>query len=156
MCSVCVVEVYVTVNNVHKILNVLLWFCGELMSPATTRVLRSSCTMSDFCPILTTFEVPRQIFIKIPGTIFHGNPSSGSRADTMWTGEQHGRTDGRTDWQTDNRGAEFFQKCRRRWHEASSIERTHKYQALPYKIGSPRQPVSPDLCTPVLMPRENL
>jgi len=28
---------------------------------------------------------------------FHGNPPSGSRAGTMWTGEQDGQADGRTD-----------------------------------------------------------
>jgi hypothetical protein len=42
-----------------------------------------------FSPNLNKFGIPRQIFMKVPNTKFHGNQSSGSRADTC------GR------WQTD-------------------------------------------------------
>jgi hypothetical protein len=41
-----------------------------------------------FCPILTTFGVSWQIFIKIPSIIRHGNQYIGS----------HGDTCGQTDW----------------------------------------------------------
>jgi len=38
----------------------------------------------------------RNVFLKVSNTKFHGNPSSGSRADT------HRETDGRMDEQPDN------------------------------------------------------
>jgi hypothetical protein len=37
--------------------------------------------------IFVRFRVYRQIFIKVPNIKFHGNPSSGSRADTR--GQAH-------------------------------------------------------------------
>jgi hypothetical protein len=44
-----------------------------------------------FCPILTKFELSRQILIKVLNIKFHGNPFGGSRAATS------GQTDRRTD-----------------------------------------------------------
>jgi len=55
-------------------------------------LLRSSrkCP-SFFPPILIEIGISRQIFMKVSNTKFHGNPSSGSRADIC------GQTGGRTD-----------------------------------------------------------
>jgi hypothetical protein len=47
-------------------------------------------TARHLCPVLTKFGFSRQIFLKILNTKFHGNPLSGSHADTC------GRTDRRT------------------------------------------------------------
>jgi hypothetical protein len=47
---------------------------------------------NSLCPIFTKFQHPRQIFIEVPGTKFHGNPSSGRHAATC--GKLEGQTRG--------------------------------------------------------------
>ena len=53
----------------------------------------------------------------------------------------------------ESRVSQLFQKSRSnlkildRWHEASSILKTHKYHVLPHKILSPWQRGAQDLCT---------
>ena len=48
-----------------------------------TKVLRPSRTVPGiFCPILTKFEVSKQIVMKVSIIKFHGNLSSGSHGDT--------------------------------------------------------------------------
>jgi hypothetical protein len=60
-----------------------------------TKVFRQSSRYS--CQILMTFEFPQQIFGKCSNIKFHENPSRGSRVVPC------GRTEGRTNGQTDTR-----------------------------------------------------
>ena len=62
---------YVTANNIIILSVAKQFFYGDLISPAT----------KSFYPIVTKFGVPRQVFVKVPSIKFHGNPSSGSRAN---------------------------------------------------------------------------
>ena len=65
-CDVYIVELYVTVNNIN-ILHCTTMFYGKFMSPATTKRTRSSCEVPNifFPPILTKFEMYRQIFRRV-------------------------------------------------------------------------------------------
>ena len=55
------------------------------------KVVRFSCSVRYFCPVLTKFGISRQIFIKVRNINLHGNPSNGNSAATR------GQTDSRID-----------------------------------------------------------
>jgi hypothetical protein len=74
----CIVELHVTVNNIKN--------CFTEMLLSRIYVAGNNIICLGFAVYLysnlTKFGVSWQIFIQVPSMKFHGNPSSGSRADT--------------------------------------------------------------------------
>jgi hypothetical protein len=97
MPSLCTVEPQVIVNNIQIFSATQKWLYGTFMSSADNRTYFSPHVK---CPVFflsysnQIWSLP-QIFIKVYSAKFHGNPSSGSCADTR------GRTDKRTETWTD-------------------------------------------------------
>ena len=59
-------------------------YCATMTLRRNYVVYRSSNKPPDVCQILTKFVLPWETFTKVSNIKFHGNPSSGSRADTCW------------------------------------------------------------------------
>jgi hypothetical protein len=74
MCSVRIVKLRVTVKT-----KMLLWRTNVA---SNNKTYLSMSRARYFCPVVTEFGVSRQICIKVPNIKCHGNPSSGSHADT--------------------------------------------------------------------------
>jgi hypothetical protein len=86
-----IVELYVTVNNTEVLAFAQGCFYGELVQPATIKSIYFFLLRTPyFCQILTKLGISRQMFIKVPNIQFHGNRSSGNRADTY--GRRNGST----------------------------------------------------------------
>jgi len=85
-CVVCIVELYVTVNNTYILTVTQKWFMENLCYRETQAERGSSCTV----PILSSdsnFGVSGQIFKRVSINKFHINPWSRDRAN------RPGRTD---------------------------------------------------------------
>lgn len=90
--SLCTVQLHVTVTNINNtgIISVTQ-HCSAFAQPFLTWkhnnaffcvFLSSNIKTRYFCSVLTKPEFSRQILIELSSSIFHTNPSSGSRAAT--------------------------------------------------------------------------
>ena len=76
-------ELQVTVNNIQILSVAQECFYSEFWSPVPTkRILTFMYSARCVCLNLTKPEVSRRISMQVPNVKFHGNSSSGSRADT--------------------------------------------------------------------------
>jgi hypothetical protein len=75
-----------TLLSVYKIFSALV---------NNINVIRFSCSVRYFCPILTKLGNSQNIFVEIPSVKFHENWSNGNRVDVC------GQTDRLTDGETD-------------------------------------------------------
>lgn len=88
MRSVCVVELHVSVATWKQSVEQKCFY-GSFMSSETITCTQILTWSSQYlCPSLNESVFSRQIVIKVPSAKFHGNLSTGSRADT------YGQTDG--------------------------------------------------------------
>ena len=98
-----IVDLYLSVNNTEvfsvavemlelvffALLSSFKIFCTAVNN---INVRKSSCKVPDiFCPILSKFGFPGQIFIDVPSIKVHGNPSSGCRVGKMDGETERGR-----------------------------------------------------------------